>query len=163
VTWKHSKESYRRTTSVKGDMSGSSGEVCEYKDGCHLRCCAVLPGRNLPTFQRCKLPPLSPLTWRKYAYLKRWLISTTLHGATSQNTGILVILLSLHHWPRVLRQFASNFSSTLPSRPRNFRLKMTRSSTPHPSAPVSVVFVLSWPGFVLQWCITFLPFWWFRS
>jgi hypothetical protein len=42
---------------MKGKISGSHGN--EYKNIYILGCCTVSSGRNLPTFQRCLLPPTS--------------------------------------------------------------------------------------------------------
>jgi hypothetical protein len=46
-----------REEKQKSEISGSHSS--EYEDGCLLGCCAMQPGRSLPTFQRCLLPPSS--------------------------------------------------------------------------------------------------------
>jgi hypothetical protein len=74
----------------KGKNQGDANEA-GYEDVCLLGCCAVQPGRNLPTFQRCFLPSSSAImeeagiskmsviiyqiTWRNIEY------SHTIHAA----------------------------------------------------------------------------------
>lgn len=51
------KKLYVTTQNIKGEISGSHGAECEH--GSLPSCCAVWTGRNLLSFQRRFLPPLS--------------------------------------------------------------------------------------------------------
>jgi hypothetical protein len=56
---------------------------------CLLGCCAMQSGKNRPTFHRSLMP--SPSDHRgNYLRLKRRLISTRLHGTTSEKTATLI-------------------------------------------------------------------------